>query len=238
MNNLINISNNDGILVVSSREIAQNFEKRHDHTLRAIENLISSDSTQNWGQYFIPSEYIDNSGKANKEYLLTRDGFSLLVMGFTGQKALEWKMKYIEAFNKMEEELKNPYKNLSPELKAIFAIDRKTQELEHRVEDIENRMTIDYGQQLELQEIAKSRAIKAMGGMLSSAYRNSSLRGKVFSAVWKDYKDYFDVNSYKNTARKDFERAKEYLRSWQAQGKLLREIEDCNNQMQMDKEAM
>jgi phage regulator Rha-like protein len=44
--------------------------------------------------------------RTQKEYLLTRDGFSLVVMGFTGQKALQWKLKYIEAFNKMEAQLK------------------------------------------------------------------------------------------------------------------------------------
>lgn len=53
--------------------------------------------------YFIKSSYVhEQNNQRYKEYLLTRDGFSLLVMGFTGKKALEWKLKYIEAFNKME----------------------------------------------------------------------------------------------------------------------------------------
>lgn len=53
--------------------------------------------------YFIESSYTDAKGETRKEYLLTRDGFSLLVMGFTGKKALQWKLKYIDAFNRMEE---------------------------------------------------------------------------------------------------------------------------------------
>lgn len=104
---LINIISKEGQLTVSSREIAENFEKRHSHTLRDIEILIGSDSTQNWVQYFIENSYKDNSGKRNKEYLLTRDGFGLLIMGFTGVKSLQWKLKYIEAFNRMEQELKD-----------------------------------------------------------------------------------------------------------------------------------
>lgn len=56
--------------------------------------------------FFVESKYKDPSGKMNKCYILTRDGFSLLVMGFTGQKALEWKLKYINAFNYMENTLK------------------------------------------------------------------------------------------------------------------------------------
>jgi len=89
-------------VLVSSRIVAEKFDKRHTHILRDIENITSSNSTQNWVQYFIQGEYKDDSGKGNKEYLLTRDGFSLLVMGFTGKRALEWKLKYIEAFNNME----------------------------------------------------------------------------------------------------------------------------------------
>lgn len=103
MQDLINIQNEDGQMVVSSREVAENFGKRHADILRDIENLLKNDSTQNCVQYFIQSEYKDASGKVNKEYMLPRDGFSLLVMGFTGKEALKWKLKYIEAFNKMEE---------------------------------------------------------------------------------------------------------------------------------------
>ncbi len=226
----INVIQNKGMLVVSSREVAENFERRHDHIIRDIENLKNG-FPQNWGdqeRYFIEGQYQNQQNKQfYKEYFLTRDGFTLLVMGFTGTKAVTWKMKYIDAFNKMEEELRDPYKHLSTELKAIFVIDKKSQEIEGRVEVLENRMTIDYGQQLILQELAKGNAIKAMNGVESNAYKNRKLRGKVFSKVWKDYKDYFEVNSYRNTSKKDFDKAKEYLKGWKPQGKLLRDIEQC-----------
>lgn len=98
------------ILVVSSRQIAEDFEKLHKNILRDIETLKEQiQPAQNWAGYFIPSEYRDAKGEMRKEYLLTRDGFSLLVMGFTGEKALSWKLKYIEAFNEMEKELARLY---------------------------------------------------------------------------------------------------------------------------------
>jgi Rha family phage regulatory protein len=103
MNQLATINN--GQVVVSSRQIAENFEKRHDSILRDIENMAKNITPQNCGMLFIQSEYKNENNRMFKEYLLTRDGFSLLVMGFTGQKALEWKLKYIEAFNKMEKML-------------------------------------------------------------------------------------------------------------------------------------
>lgn len=104
--------NKSDMLVVSSRNIAEDFEKRHDHILRDIDALISGmGSPQIWGSFFIPSKYTHEQNKQEyKEYLVTRDGFAMLVMGFNGDKALRWKMRYIEAFNAMEDELKRLYK--------------------------------------------------------------------------------------------------------------------------------
>src|SRR5699024_6339398 len=100
MDNLINVTNQDGVLVVSSREVALNFEKEHKNILRDIENIKSEGVAQNWADLFIPSVYTHEQNKQEyKEYLLTRDGLTLLAMGFTGKKALDWKLKYIEAFN-------------------------------------------------------------------------------------------------------------------------------------------
>ena len=109
MNNLvasIDVREYEGQPVVSSREVANNFEKKHKHVLECIENLKEGVAEKS-ADLFIESKYQHPQNKQwYKEYLLTRDGFSLLVMGFTGAKALEWKLKYIEAFNKMEQYIK------------------------------------------------------------------------------------------------------------------------------------
>ncbi len=114
MNEII-ITNTNGELTTSSLGVAEKFGKQHKHVIEKIGNIIAEMnsaensaqySTEKSAQYFIESIYIDNSGKSNKCYELTRDGFSLLVMGFTGKKALEWKLKYIEAFNLMEQKLR------------------------------------------------------------------------------------------------------------------------------------
>lgn len=98
----------NGEVTANSREVAERFDKRHSDVLEKIANLEEEiQPTENSARYFIPSEYADLKGENRKEYLLTRDGFSLIVMGFTGKKALKWKLKYIEAFNKMEELLKD-----------------------------------------------------------------------------------------------------------------------------------
>ena len=87
--------------VTTSLKVAEDFGKRHFVVLRTIEDLLSADN-KIVVSAFAKSSYKDSSGKSNTMYYMTRDGFSLLVMGFTGKKALEWKCKYIEAFNTME----------------------------------------------------------------------------------------------------------------------------------------
>lgn len=106
---LVNITeiSKEEILTVNSRAVAEHFEKQHKHILESIENIKAENSALT--SMFYEGYYIAGTGKRYKEYLMNRDGFTLLVMGFTGQKALEWKLKYIQAFNEMEKELKRLY---------------------------------------------------------------------------------------------------------------------------------
>lgn len=106
----ITISNRDGVLTVSSLRVAADFQKDHRHVTEVIRNLTAENPAVK--NLFIESSYINERGREYKCYELTRDGFSLLVMGFTGKKALEWKLKYIEAFNKMEQQLRSNSLNL------------------------------------------------------------------------------------------------------------------------------
>ncbi|MBO7326259.1 MAG: Rha family transcriptional regulator [Clostridia bacterium] len=83
--------------------VAEMFGKRHDNVMRSIEKLIGGLPKNKDTHLFEKTWYKHpQNGERYPKYLMNRDGFSLLVMGFTGKKALEWKLKYIEAFNKME----------------------------------------------------------------------------------------------------------------------------------------
>lgn len=226
----------DGELVVTSRQIAEDFDKRHADVIEKIEELIKTENSVM--TMFIESSYKAGTGKSYKEYLITRDGFSLLVMGFTGSRALQWKLKYIEAFNKMEQALKKPQKQLTPiemmelQFKILKEQGQKLDEVEEKVEVLSNSMTIDYGQQEVINRIAKERMVQVLGGKDTPAYRE--LSKKVFSNLWKRYKQVFHVSSYKDTAKKDYEDAIKYIEEWKPSKEIGYMIAGANSQIQFN----
>ncbi len=100
MNELVKIKNNQ--VVVSSRQVAEKFGKFHKDVLENIRNILAAENSATKFYQEATHEY---RGQKFPEYIMNRDGFSLLVMGFTGKDALHWKMKYIAAFNEMEAKL-------------------------------------------------------------------------------------------------------------------------------------
>lgn len=101
---ILSVKNNEA--VVSSRQIAESFGKEHRNVMQSIKNLSAENSAVT--QMFYKSEYTAGTGKKYPMYLMNRDGFSLLAMGFTGKEAVQWKLKYIAAFNAMEKQLTQP----------------------------------------------------------------------------------------------------------------------------------
>lgn len=85
--------------------MAEKFNKLHKDVLESIREIITAENSA-LTQMFFKTTYQAGTGKQYPQYLMNRDGFSLLAMGFTGKKALAWKFKFIKAFNDMEAALK------------------------------------------------------------------------------------------------------------------------------------
>ncbi len=94
----------EGQITTTSNQVAEHFGKRHTHVLRAIRNLLA-ELPENARPNFGLSEFTDNTGRTLPAYRMTRDGFTLLAMGFTGKEAMQWKVAYLTAFNQMEAQL-------------------------------------------------------------------------------------------------------------------------------------
>lgn len=102
MQELVYLKNDEA--VCDSLQVAEKFEKRHDNVMQAIRGLLKIEDTH---QMFKLSSYTEEqNGQRYPKYIMNRDGFSLLAMGFTGKKALQWKLQYIKAFNQMENFIK------------------------------------------------------------------------------------------------------------------------------------
>lgn len=93
-------------IVTDSRNVAGIFNKRHDHVLRDIESLKRD--VPNFGEMFFETTMPDSYWREQRVFLMNRDGFTLLAMGFTGSNAMKWKLKYMDAFNLMEKKLESP----------------------------------------------------------------------------------------------------------------------------------
>lgn len=136
MNDII-LSMQNGEPVVSSRQIAESFEKRHDHVMRDIEDIMKGLPKNGDTPMFFKTEYTHKqNGQSYPMYLMNRDGFTLLAMGFTGKAALEWKLKYIAAFNEMEKKLAEQPQLTRSQLLATALI-AAHEELEEKDKQIE-----------------------------------------------------------------------------------------------------
>ncbi len=127
MNELVILK--DKQAVTTSLQIADSFGKEHKHVLESIKNLVAEKSA---AKYFSEGTY-KNRGKDYSLYYMNRDGFTLLAMGFTGKEALNFKLKYIEAFNAMESKLTNQAPTNMIEALTLALEQAKTIEVQNQV---------------------------------------------------------------------------------------------------------
>ena len=228
------VTRKDGELVVTSRQVAEDFEKEHSKVIRTIENLFQgiAKNGDTPSKYFIMDSYENEQNKQKYiQYLITQRGFSLLVMGFTGEKALQWKLKYIEAFNKMEQAIKNPYSHLSKEVQAIFALDHKQQQLAVEVKELKEGMPLFNVECKEIQAAVKRKGVEILGGKGSPAYKNNSIRCKVYSDIQQQLRREFGVSRYEAIKRSQLNIAHEIVAKYKAPIYLLNDIYLLNQQL-------
>lgn len=199
--------------VTSSVSVAKTFNKEHHNVIKAIENLKLD--VVNPDDMFFETAEGDSYGRNRRIYLMNRDGFTLLAMGFTGSKALHFKVEFLNAFKKMEKELSQPRQLTEKEqLMASMRLSLETAEeiVEVRkeiaeVRDIaENQVTLDHGEQRRLQ--------KAVALKVYELETDPTSQRKLFRELYREIKDRFAVASYKDVKRKDLQTAIRYVDGW------------------------
>lgn len=229
--------NTSTIETIDSREVAEMIEVTHGSLLKKVRNYeeILTKSKLTSLDFFIPSEYKDTKGEIRNCYLLTKKGCEMVANKLTGEKGVIFTAKYVNRFEEMEQKIKLPKTD-----REILFLSVKVQEetaqrvdvLEEKVSDLEKSTTIDSSQQNTLERIAKATVIRTLGGFDSRAYQLMSR--KIFSNIWRDYKNYFKLGSYRDTLKTDYENAKNYLESWSPEVNTSLKIKEYNSQLAMN----
>lgn len=187
-------------VVTDSRKVAEVFGKEHKNVIQAIENITAENSAVS--SMFYETDYTAGTGKHYKMYLLNRDGFTLLAMGFTGKQALEWKLKYIKAFNDMEAELKakqEPKSQIDILVESAKALQRQERELA--------RLKLTQEEQAESLRIVSSR-VDTLNCVCTEGTKRQKLvamvqkyaisNGLAFNRGWHDFRQAYNTAFHTN----------------------------------------
>lgn len=210
-------------LTLSSLEVAEMVGKAHKELLRDIRTYIGyledgeMSAKLRPTNYFKESSYLDTLNRKKLCYEITKKGCELIAHKMTGQKGILFSAAYIERFHEMEQQLKKqPAIPMDP-FSQIQLIATGTVELNSRVTSLESlvheQWTIDYGQQRVLQK-AKAQRIYSLweSGSINKEVHDST--SKLFGLLGKNLKDAFNVNSYRDILKKDFEEALSFIKGW------------------------
>ena len=158
--------------VTTSLNVADTFEKQHKHVIESIEKLLLEDGP-NFRPMFAEGDEPDVYGRPRKVYFMNRDGFSFLVMGFTGAKAREFKLQYMSAFNAMENHIKQQMdmSNLSPELQLMANLvnnmakqELAQKQLETKIDNISDIVSLNTTDWRKDANALINRVVKVAGG--------------------------------------------------------------------------
>ncbi|MBF7114959.1 ORF6C domain-containing protein [Pediococcus pentosaceus] len=218
--------------VTTSLQVAEVFGKNHRDVLRTIDDLKD---VRNFTQMFSDGIEPDSYGRDRRIYYMNRDGFTLLAMGFTGKKALDFKLKYIEAFNNMEEAIKeeriqlpsDPMKVLELIFEANKNTDKKVERIDKDVKYLKDNQRIDSAKYSYISKQVSKKVYEYidMHGLTLTAPQ----RSKLFKDISRGINEVTGVKTRSQLRQKDFDIADEFIDNWQPSTATVQIIKQMNN---------
>jgi len=220
MKELVFVNNNNEV-VTDSLMVAEVFEKSHDNVLKDIRKQMDYAGVEFSLVNFYESNY-EKRGKDYPKFDLTEEAFTLVAMSYNTRESVQMKIKFINEFKRMKERIKKqesaPLKPID-QIRLLMTNSLETEErlatVETNVEKLQNTMTIDYGQQVVLDNAKKKR--------VEYLWENLKVKGihdtkrKLYAQFGKDLKRAFAVPSYRDISAKDFEEAMNFTKGWRPQ---------------------
>ena len=238
----LTIINQEGKLLVDSREVAEMVGKEHSNLMRDIrgyEKIVSENSNLNSQDFFIKSNYkVLSNNKVYVCYLLTKKGCDMVANKMTGEKGILFTAEYVTKFEEMEKQINGQAPKQLTALQQLQLQNQAILEVNEKVERIENDMPLFKAECDELQALVRKAGIKYMGGKSVPAYKDNSIRGKVYSDIQNQLKREFGVNKYAWIKHSQFNQAKEIVNAYKLPTALKNEIEEINNQINFESEAI
>lgn len=233
MNNL-QIIEHEGIRVLTTQQLSEVYETS---TENIKQNFKRNKERFNEGRDYyllkgeqlkeilqVTNSHLQNQSKIRSMYLWTERGANRHSKILDTDQA--WKQFDVLEETYFKVKSMSAMQLLKLQNQALVEVDEKVEHIDSRVTNLENTTTVDSRKQYTLRKIASATAVRVLGGKDSQAYLE--LHHKVFCQLWRDYKDYFKIPSYRDTLKIDFEKAKEYLQGWRPDHNLQIEISSVN----------
>lgn len=216
MDNLVIMK--DQQAVTSSLQVAETFNKNHRDVLRAVDDLKEG-VAQNWADLFYEDTYTHPQNKQQYRIIyMNRDGFTLLAMGFTGKKAMKFKLKYIEAFNKMESHIKTGgFKVPSTMAEAL----RLAADQQEQIETMKPKATY-FDQIMASKSLMITTTIAKDYGMSAKAFNDLLKKLKIqykLGGIWYLYSEYQD-NGWVSSSTRMIDGKPRTLTKWTQKGRV------------------
>lgn len=239
---------NQNIKTLDSREVAEMVGIKHSNLLRMLEGdethigiiPVLRKTQLELSKFFIETTY-KSGNREYKCYLLTKMGCEFIANKFTGEKGILFTAKYVERFNQMEQVIEKPktaFDLLELQFKALKEVKNQLDQVADKTtknikafEEFKEDSPLFNIECEELQNAVRRKGVKVLGGKNSKAYKDRSLRARVYKDIHREFQRHFGINSYKAIKRKHFEMAKDLVDFYEVPIILKDEIKVLNNQM-------
>lgn len=231
---------------ITSMEVADMVGKDHKGLLRDIRRYVSqfNESKIALVDFFTESTYTDAKGENRPCYLVTKKGCDFIAHKLTGPKGTVFTAKYIDKFHEMEEVIQKPrtaLEQIALIAQGTLELEQKVETVEQKVYSIENDMPLFGAESDEVSSHVKRRGVELLGGKKSDAYKDNTVRQKVFKDIYNQlrrefglYDDDGKMKSYKALKRKDLADAHEFIDCYKLPGYLQDLVEITNTQVNME----
>lgn len=224
---------------ITSLEVADMVGKPHNDLMKDIRRYTSQFNEGNIShvEFFTENTYLDKKGQERPCYMVTKKGCEFIAHKMTGVKGTEFTAKYINRFHEMEDVIqkpKSPMQLLEMEFAALKEVDSKVDAINRDLQDFKETLPLLPSDADDVKAEVNKRVIDCLGGKNSNAYHDSSIRGKVYSDIYRELKRQFEVSKYNCIHRNQKNIAIEIVRNYEPPYVLVEEIKDSNAQLNLE----